>query len=120
MHCFPTDVFQNSSESPRLTCNPGQVGGGGLATVRWYHRTTSNDRQGTLIDKSSSRYGGDELETLSINSIVPGDEGLYRCEYTLTGGTLGQADAGCVFVQGQSVFITRSAERYMNFSTLCI
>ena len=101
------DVFQNSSVQ-QLTCPP-PVGGGGFATVRWYHRTSSDDPQGTLIDKSSSRYGGNTLDTLSINNIVPGDEGLYRCEYTLTGGTSGQADVGCVFVQGQSVFIARSA-----------
>ena len=85
------------------------MGGGGFSSVRWYHRTTSDDFQGTLIDKSSSRYGGDTLDILSINNVVPGDEGLYRCEYTLTGGTQGQADVGCVFVQGQSVFIARSA-----------
>lgn len=68
----------------------------------WYHRTSSG-LQGTLIDKSNSRYGGGRPETLIINNVVPGDEGLYRCEYTLTGGIRGQADVGCVFVKGQSI-----------------
>ena len=109
INCFPTDVFQNSSV-PRLTCTPSQVGGA-LDTVRWYHRTSSDDVQGTLIVKDGSRYGGDALDTLSINNVVPGDEGLYRCEYTLRGGTQGQDDdVGCVLVQGQSVFIARFAD----------
>ena len=108
INCFPTDVFQNSSV-PRLTCTPSQVGGA-LDTVRWYHRTSSDDVQGTLIVKDGSRYGGDTLDTLSINNVVPGDEGLYRCEYTLRGGTQGQDDVGCVLVQGQSVFMARFAD----------
>ena len=101
----------------QLTCPP-PVGGGSFSSVMWYHRTSSDDLQGTLIDKSSSRYGGNTLDTLSINNIVPGDEGLYRCEYTLTGGTSGRDDVGCVFVQGQSVFITIGLLNIGN--TLCI
>ena len=88
--------------------------------MRWYRRTSIDDVQGTLINKESSRYGGDALDTLSINSVVPGDEGLYRCEYTLTTGTSGQDDdVGCVLVQGQSTFITRSAGSMYKYYEHC-